>query len=545
MVLSSVYPCALHGAETFVVPRTVLQNIRSKVSKALFGVCKGSSPWLSCFLGSYRCVDPQFVLLMNRVQLFRQLVSELPAQANFFLDQLQWTGKYRGPSSRLVQVLSSHGWEHHPPAIFVDAFGRAFHLLLTPLRHLQCLLLSTWSQEVSRRVAHRKYLTALETIDWKLSRCYSHLSPSDRKLLRQQHTGAFFTGEFLKHASGGVVCCRFCGQPDTRLHRMLQCPRVQGWLSHFPLLRSNQDVLPDHTWAHGLWEEPPLWRAWQAHLDSLQLPEPTRHDVAEAAILYSDGSCLRPRCAHAALSAAAVIQAAADGAYTVVWSGPLPSACQTPYRAELLAGAVAFSSFNRLHLFSDCKAFVRVATRLLLAAQAGRCPSLPREHRDLWGLFWLGLAGAVASDYSITWVPAHRDYRKLSGMERVHAWFNHCVDQVANQSARLSSTPLHRDLVAQVQLLTQAATQLATYQAGVGRIFANQHEDVQPSLARFSGTLRPEGPIFSVLWRPALICQVPFTPLLVVTFCNGYLASNGYRLPVILRKISCGQILRG
>lgn len=150
-------------------------------------------------------------------------------------------------------------------------------------------------------------------------------------------------------------------------------------------------MLPDHTWAHGLWEEPPSWRQWQAHLDSLQLPEPDRVDCPESVVLYSDGSCLNPRCPHSALASGAVIHASPDGSYSVVWAGQLPGSYQTPFRAELLAGAVAFTSFTRLHLFSDCKAFVKVASRLLQAAQEGRSPALPSEHRDLWGMFWLGL----------------------------------------------------------------------------------------------------------------------------------------------------------
>lgn len=299
------YPCALHGAETGVVPKakTVLQRFRAKVSKALFALHKGSSPWLSCLLGTSQCVDPQFILLMNRIMLFRQLLKELPLQATFLTTQLECTGRYRGPAARLVQVLGNLGWVHHPSAVFVDPEGRTFHLVLTPLKHIRAMLLSTWSEEVARRVAHRRYLSALETVDWKLSRCYTHLPPSDRKLLRQQRTGAFFTGEFLKHAGGGVSVCRFCGQPDTRMHRMVGCLRVQAWLSHFPLLLSNRQVLPEHTWAHGLWEEPPSWRLWQAHLDSLQLVEPERVDCSESVVLYSDGSSKET------LASGAVIQA--------------------------------------------------------------------------------------------------------------------------------------------------------------------------------------------------------------------------------------------
>eukprot|EP00438_Fugacium_kawagutii_P004973 Skav222404 [mRNA] locus=scaffold4422:467384:476455:+ [translate_table: standard] len=494
LLLSSVYPCALHGAETSFVPKSVLQRLRTKTSKAVFGSHKGSSPWLACLLGTYRCIDPQFILLMNRIALFRQMIKELPTQVSFLTAQLARSGRYRGPTSRLVTVLADLGWEHQADGAFVDSSGRTFHLSLTPLSHVETLLLSSWTQEVARRTSHRKYLAALDTIDVSLSTSFKHLPMSERALLQRQHSGAFFTGEFLKH-TGASDQCRFCQQQDTRMHRLLHCPRVQPLLASFPLLVQNQDAIPLHTWAHGLWDEPPLWRPWQALLDSFPLPEIARSDCASAAYLYSDGACLRPKCAHASLAAAAVVKAAPDGTFVVVWSGRLPGSLQTPFRAELLAGAVAFASHREVHLFSDCLAFVKVARRLLSAAQRGVSPVFPPAHLDLWTYFWVCLRGATVANCAITWVPSHKDYRKLSGLERVHAWFNGCVDKIARETAKQAVCPLFCDLVAQVDLLRQAATQLASFQAGVAKIFANEKIELPDREISLPGDLVPQEPI--------------------------------------------------
>eukprot|EP00438_Fugacium_kawagutii_P005711 Skav208065 [mRNA] locus=scaffold936:122039:130199:+ [translate_table: standard] len=465
-----------------------------QASKAVFGSHKGSSPWLACLLGTYRCIDPQFILLMNRIALFRQMVKELPSQASFLTAQLARTGRYRGPTSRLVTVLGDLGWGHQAEGAFVDKSGRTFHLLLTPLPHVEALLLSSWTQEVARRTSHRKYLAALDTIDVSLSASFRHLPMSERTLLQRQHSGAFFTGEFLKH-TGSTDQCRFCQQQDTRIHRLLHCPRIQSLLASFPLLVRNRDAIPLHTWAHGLWEEPPLWRPWQALLDSLTLPEIARSDCTSPVYLYSDGACLRPKCSHASLAAAAVVKAAADGTFEVVWSGRLPGSLQTPFRAELLAGAVAFASHQEVHFFSDCLAFVKVARRLLLAAQRGLDPVFPLTHLDLWTFFWVCLQGATVASCAITWVPSHKDYRKLSGIERVHAWFNGCVDKIARESARLAICPLFLDLVAQVDLLRQAATQLASFQAGVAKIFANERTETPDREPSLPGDLVPQAPV--------------------------------------------------
>eukprot|EP00438_Fugacium_kawagutii_P008453 Skav217434 [mRNA] locus=scaffold1729:263093:266058:+ [translate_table: standard] len=402
-------------------------------------------------------------------------------EASFFLSQLQVNGRYRGPAARLVQVLAELGWDHTPAGVFVDRHGRTFHVILSPWRHVQRLLLSSWSEEGARRTCHRRYLHGLETIDLSLSRAHSHLPLADRKLLPQQLSGTFYTGEFLKHGTTHSGLCRFCGAQDTRLHRVLHCPRVQQWKSQFPMLEQAQDAIPEHTWAHGIWEEPPLWRSWQAYLDSLTLPEPIQVDNPQPVVIYSDGSCLRPKCPHTALAAAAILCAAPDGSFTIPWCGPLPGSLQTPYRAEVLAGAVAFSSYRRLHLFSDCVAFVRVATRLLASLSSGQQPILPSEHRDLWGMLLLGMQRCDHTHCTVQWVKAHRDYRHLTGMAKVHAWFNQWVDRAANGAARACATPLYHDLVSQVSLLARAATSMASYQAGVARVFANEHiEDPAP-----------------------------------------------------------------
>eukprot|EP00438_Fugacium_kawagutii_P016388 Skav210370 [mRNA] locus=scaffold1357:474704:475540:- [translate_table: standard] len=104
-------------------------------------------------------------------------------------------------------------------------------------------------------------------------------------------------------------------------------------------------------------------------------------------------------------------------------------------------------------------------------------------------MFFLGLRGCDHADCTITWVPAHRDYRRLQGMDKVHAWFNHWVDRAANNAARVSATPLYADLVSQVQVLTREATTMATYLAGVARIFANEHQDTHPVPSRLTSPL--------------------------------------------------------
>ena len=86
LLLAGIFPHALHAAEASYAPKTVLQRLRSGAARAIGCRPTGASPWLACLLASYRCVDPEFVLVSNRIQLFRQLIKELPALSQFFFD---------------------------------------------------------------------------------------------------------------------------------------------------------------------------------------------------------------------------------------------------------------------------------------------------------------------------------------------------------------------------------------------------------------------------------------------------------------------------
>eukprot|EP00438_Fugacium_kawagutii_P027430 Skav217156 [mRNA] locus=scaffold2621:360621:361364:- [translate_table: standard] len=80
-------------------------------------------------------------------------------------------------------------------------------------------------------------------------------------------------------------------------------------------------------------------------------------------------------------------------------------------------------------------------------------------------------------------------------MERVHTWFNNCVDKVAREAVRSAICPLFVDLASQVDLLRQAATQLATFQAGVAKLFANEDFNFSPRTSTLSSKLEPLAPL--------------------------------------------------
>ena len=105
--------------------------------------------------------------------------------------------------------------------------------------------LTKWCLSLSE-VRHRKYLSELPSIWVQRTQTHRHLLPFERKLILTQQVGAFYSGEFTKHIQAETAVCPHCQQPDSRLHRLLDCPKTGQWRALFPdLLRRWQD-LPEY-----------------------------------------------------------------------------------------------------------------------------------------------------------------------------------------------------------------------------------------------------------------------------------------------------------
>ena len=215
-------------------------------------------------------------------------------------------------------------------------------MCLTPVQHVQALLLSTWTVKVASQV--RKCLSDLENVCVPLSQMTRHLLPFEKALVLQQQLGAFFSGELTTHIDGQAATCRYCGESDSRIHRLRWCPRAAAWGAVFPTLMQQWDELPDYTTAFGFISEPDAWHEWQAWLDTFSLPEPCRSDSAEIQVFYTDGACLFPRHSVVRVASGAALRAHTDGIFQVIWHGILPGSCQTIFRAELMAVSCALGS---------------------------------------------------------------------------------------------------------------------------------------------------------------------------------------------------------
>lgn len=472
---------ALHAAETAPVPKSVLKRLRTQAGRATSIAKTGVAPFLACSVGSAQCVDPGYFLICSRVRLFRKLWRDFPRRRSALLGSLEGTGRYRSVTKCMLLQLRSLGWECDG-LLCSDADGRHFHLADAPWSLFKELLLSSWMDHVASNLTHRKSCGELRTIDFHVAQVWTKYPFREQCLLFTQLTGATFTRDCQAEIRGSEVnkSCPLCGSPDSRVHRVRDCPQTAS-ARHILLRYLDGRTLPEFTWAFGLWD---IRRAF---------PD-------EWVCLFSDGSCIAPSNKQFRLSGGAVIRARNSMSYDVLWSGILPGIAHNSFRAELFSIAVAVGSIYKGSVCCGDKTVVRIAKSLLQRKLDDRPEWLPLDDRDLWLLFLRMSEEVQPGEIQVRWVKAHQDLGSPTGTARVLATFNGFVDQAAKEVVLAEARrPLYRSLFVEVTFRQEVAALMADCHVRVADLYG----EVQAP-----GASLPEAATFGVLgWgicRPVL-----------------------------------------
>ena len=143
-----------------------------------------------------------------------------------------------------------------------------------------------------------------------LSQMTRHLLPFEKALVLQQQVGAFFSVEFTKHIDEQAATCRYCGESDSRIHRLRWCPRAAAWRAVFPTLMQQWDELLDYTILR-LDLSPSLTGGVSGRL-GLNLVDLT---PPRSRFFNTDRACLFPRHSVVRAASGAALRAHADGTF--------------------------------------------------------------------------------------------------------------------------------------------------------------------------------------------------------------------------------------
>ena len=429
LLFKSTFPQSLHAAEPTALPRTTAKRLRSKAVKAVGLNAPGVSPWLAAAIGTHAVFDPEWVVLMSRVRLYRQLVRDFPERKQLFLSCLRANGGRYVGSTRLLVRLDKLGWKMKEDEVFEDVRGRSFHLVLSTLAHVESLLLTSWADRVVQEVCHRKGLELLDSLDLKASRPAAALTGGEKGMMAALVTGRHFTGDAAAHfRDDGLNVCPFCKGEDSREHRIYECEGLAHERVIDPLVPQALEEVPKEVALYGLWPELQGLRDWQAELDALSKELPHRRVSEEPVLLFTDGSCLFPRIAELRWASYACVRWSGER-FVIMDCGTLPGSQQTIQRAEVWAGVRTIAAYDKVSVFSDSKYFVTIAQRLIDRRSKGLPFVCPKANGDLWTIFWQALQGC--QEIQVVWVPAHVNPGSVSGIARFVAFGNGSADVAA------------------------------------------------------------------------------------------------------------------
>lgn len=231
LVLSSVFPTAFYGAETFPVSDEMLMKMRSATAEALVGRSKTMSPALVLLLTKNAILDPEFYVL---AQALRTVMQWLPTQTQaiqnlFFAAAASFTGQNRhtrGPASTLKHLMNKISWTIDAQGyVHVDGLLK-LHLLRDGFPRMRHFLTLAWQQNLVLMHTARHSLYSLPDISRADTvAVLKRFSDTQRRHLLKEIAGAFQLETQKAHwAEDATGKCPFCDLEDSKEHRLSTCP---------------------------------------------------------------------------------------------------------------------------------------------------------------------------------------------------------------------------------------------------------------------------------------------------------------------------------
>ena len=321
----------------------------------------GANPEVQLSLVQDSRTDPEYFALNLTVRTFRKHC--VPDSAFPVLDMLSATSPLHlapGPAGVLLTRLQTIGWQWDGGGWLLDQEMLPIHLLNAPVQELGSRMQRAWQKEVGCRLAKRKTFKGMSKCCIRTSRQgWDRLTPLQKSLMRVVYNGSFYTQD--KHAKTGFAetpACRWCGEEDSVLHRVWQCPATEHLRAEIPLeLRKEIEKEPECTQHHAWFCEPEqaaLFRKALQGIRPYQTVQWVSPDLPETLHLFTDGSCLAPSDSRTRIASWALVLAlpAQDNFWPLAY-GLVPGQHQTGGRGELIAAIQAFR-FAEEHQKSFC-----------------------------------------------------------------------------------------------------------------------------------------------------------------------------------------------
>ena len=229
MVKMSILPAIFHGCEIRPPSTEVLTHLRSKIASALVGSSSYLSPAVALVCTSSN-LDPEFWVVFRLLCVARAFLLRSPESAGVFCHQVsRFVGTLQtvvGPASALGFVLKSLGWQLDAEGILHTEAFLSFPLQGISQKRVRRLLERAWMDRLIMMHTQRRswfHFPDICPLSTRVVLC--KFSDSERKLLTLEIAGGYqLAHQKHKWAHDADGSCEHCQQPDSRRHRLLDCP---------------------------------------------------------------------------------------------------------------------------------------------------------------------------------------------------------------------------------------------------------------------------------------------------------------------------------
>ena len=225
IIQSACWPLALYTADTTYIGQQHIHNLRKGALHALVGYWHTSSAYLACAMLSKHVVDPMLYVLTLCARTIRRFANVQPEEAKQMIQTaVDFSGSRPfGPASSFKSYLNVKGWTLFDDGKVTGPENISCNILTDSTRSIAMTFHRLWTLHVIQ-TSERKGIGNFY-LDFTLgSKIFAKFSDEEQQLLKLNIVGGFQTekrkANWSEETEGN---CIFCGLPDTREHRLLEC----------------------------------------------------------------------------------------------------------------------------------------------------------------------------------------------------------------------------------------------------------------------------------------------------------------------------------
>ena len=303
-LIQAIWQKSLYGLEGLGLGLSHFVKLRRAATNAILGYHKMASSWIACTFLQKQLQDPQLFAIIDVVCILRQLIDYDPIVASTIVNTTVELGspppkQSWGPASTLAVYLHRCGLRINAQNYLIGRRGHKIRIDMSSCKDLKKFLTDRWCEHVVTESTGRKGIPENSFFQRQITlAALDQIDDKDKHGLYLNITGGFQSGK-TKHTCYGQdteTCC-FCGQMDTKQHRLLHCSRfVELRKQH----RHAVEILQNHQ-KNWVWipiaverDMAALFNIVTSNKPQITLPDLSQWHLPDELPLrfFTDGSCI-------------------------------------------------------------------------------------------------------------------------------------------------------------------------------------------------------------------------------------------------------------